>query len=201
MNEDMIRLESFQQFDDLAATAMHIDVVQSRLDRLEEVKRESWEQLLTTVARLHRQGRLTTAQLLAFSREMHHSYGPGYSRVWDRNIAIPVKKLRHVVAREERAALDRARPHWSGTWPLSEHDLAPSIGVSGVYVLFDRDGVPAYIGSSETFRSRMHAHKRNFSGVFDRWVFYVCEDREAAYELEVRLLREKLPYLNKKAGR
>lgn len=201
MTDEMFRLESFQQFDELISTATHIDVVQSRLDRLEEVKRESWEQLLTTVARLHRQGRLSTAQLLAFSREMHDSYGPGYSRVWDRNIAIPVKKLRHVVAREERAALDRARPHWSGAWPLSEHDPAPSFGVPGVYVLFDRDGVPAYIGSTETFRPRMTVHKRNHPGAFDRWVFYVCEDREAAYELEVRLLREKLPYLNKKASR
>lgn len=201
MNEDMVRLEFFQQFEELRATAHHIDVVQARLDRLAEVKRDSWEQLLTTVARMYRQKRLTTAQLLAFSRDMHHSYGPGYSKVWDRNVPVPMRKIRHVVAREERIALERATTHWAGTWPVDGRDPVPSPGVSVVYVLFDRDGIAAYIGSTEFFRSRMKSHNRNHPGVFDRWVLYVCDDREGAYDLEVQLLRAKLPYLNRRASR
>lgn len=200
-DEDVIKMESFLQFEELRDTAAHINIIQAKLYRLEQAKRDSWEQLLTAAARMHRRGDLTSAQLLAFQRDMRASYGPGLAAVWNRNISIPLNKLRHVVAHEERIAEERNRTHWHGSWPVDGRDPVPSAGMPVVYVLLDGDGVPAYIGSTDFFRSRMKSHNRNHPGVFDRWVLYVCDDREAAYDLEVQLLRQKLPYLNKRAGR
>jgi predicted GIY-YIG superfamily endonuclease len=68
-----------------------------------------------------------------------------------------------------------------------------------VYVLFDAAGEPCYIGSTQNFRERARVHRTGIA--YERWVAYPCTDREAAYELETRLLKEHKPYRNKKRGR
>lgn len=194
-------METFLEFDELRATAGHIDLVQSKLDRLLVAKQDSWAQLLTAAARMYATGRLTTAHLVQLHREMKLSYGPGFSRTWDRNMPVRSNKLPHVAARERRIAEEQSRRSWYGTFPLDGSYTVPSKGVSCVYILFDKEDVPAYIGSTEQFRTRMGNHRRDRPGIFVRWICYTCENREAAYLLEEKLLGENLPYLNQKATR
>lgn len=194
-------MEAFLAFEDLAATAGHIDLVQAKLDKLTAVKEDAWAQVLTAAARLYRADELTTAHLLQLHRDMKLSYGPGFTCLWNRVIPVKSSQLPHFAARERRIAEERARQSWHGTFPLDGSYSVPSKGVACVYILFDKTDVPAYIGSTEQFRTRMGNHRRERPDIFVRWVCYTCENREAAYELEVRLLAENLPYLNRKVGR
>lgn len=195
-------MEAFLAFEQLAATAGHIDLVQSKLEKLRDARDDSWAQLLTMVARQYLAGEVNSTQLQQFYRDMRESYGPGWTRVWDAQMpkSVSGNRLAHVAARDRRIAEQRNTPSWSGEFPIDAQD-APLAGISVVYVLFDKTGVPAYIGSTQTFRERMKAHRSIRPKHFARWIAYRCDDREAAYELEVRLLRENLPYLNRKASR
>ncbi len=194
-------MEAFLAFEQLAATASHIDLVQAKLDKLATVKADSWEQILIAAARLYRSDGLTTAHLLQLHRDMKLSYGGGFTKVWNRVMPIQSNQLPHVAARDRRIAEEQRRQSWYGTFPLDGSYTVPSKGVSCVYILFDRADVPAYIGSTEQFRTRMGSHRRERPGAFLRWICYTCESREAAYQLEEKLLRENLPYLNRKASR
>ncbi|MBL1120211.1 GIY-YIG nuclease family protein [Streptomyces sp. 110] len=69
-----------------------------------------------------------------------------------------------------------------------------------VYALFDARNDPCYLGSTDQFRTRIGKHVKD-GKVFTSWQAYPCPDREAAYVLEDRLLKERLPSLNKKASR
>lgn len=193
-------MESFLAFDGLAATAGHIDLIQSKLEKLQDARDDSWAQLLTMVARKYRAEEINSTQLQQFYRDMRESYGPGWTRVWNAHMPVTGNRLAHVAARDRRIAEQRKTPSWSGVFPINDQE-APLAGISVVYVLFDKAGVPAYIGSTATFRERMKAHRSIRPKLFVRWIAYRCDDREAAYELEVRLLRENLPYLNRKVGR
>ncbi len=194
-------MESFLAFDDLRATAGHIDLVQSKVDRLMAVREDSWRQLLTAVGRLYRDGTVSAVHLLQFHRDMRHAYGAGFTKVWDSCIDIRSSKLRWVVEREQRVAAQRDVASWWGTFPVDGNYDFPEKTIAVVYVLFDFMDVPAYVGSTDQFKERMKAHKRERPGMFARWVAYPCEDREAAYQLEEQLLRANLPYLNRKVTR
>jgi hypothetical protein len=193
-------MESFIAFEDLRATAGHIDLVQSKLDKLHAVRGDSWAQILTAVARMYRANEVNTTQLQQFHRDMRHSYGPGFSKIWDKHIPVSSNRLHHVAARDRRVDAQRGMQSWSGTFPFGDQNV-PMDTIAVVYVLFDRSNVPAYVGSSEQFKTRAKAHLRTHPDVFAYWTAYRCDDREAAYVLEVRLLRENLPYLNRKASR
>lgn len=194
-------MEAFLAFEDLAATAGHIDLVQAKLDKLAAVKEDAWEQVLTAAARLYRSDQLTTAHMLQLHRDMKLSYGPGFTRIWNRVMPVKSSQLPHFAARERRIAEERERDRWYGTFPLDGNYQVPSKGVAVVYVLFDKVDVPAYVGSTDQFRTRMGSHRRDRPDIFARWVAFTCESRDAAYQLEVRLLAENLPYLNRKVGR
>lgn len=83
---------------------------------------------------------------------------------------------------------------------LGVMEPAPPVGVSVVYVLFDVWNEPAYVGSTQDFRVRLAVHRKEKPGLLT-WTAFPCADREAAYVLENRLLKEYKPHLNKKASR
>jgi hypothetical protein len=58
--------------------------------------------------------------------------------------------------------------------------------------------VPCYVGSTEQFSVRLGQHTEK---PWESWLAYPCDSREAAYVLEVKLLTEHKPYLNRKVGR
>lgn len=193
-------MEAFERFEELRATGQHIGLIQSKIDRLMTARLDAWEQVLTRADQMHGAGLLTAGQLHALAHDMRLSYGTGFSKVWNRLVRLEVKHLQHALVRERQAAIDKL-PSWSGVFPVDYDEPRPSPGVAVAYVLFDAEGEPAYIGSTDSFLTRMGSHRRERPGAFARWTAYRCEDREAAYQLETRLHEQKLPYLNKKVGR
>lgn len=89
---------------------------------------------------------------------------------------------------------------WQGSWPLAEGDHCPPRGACLVYVLFDADNVPVYVGSSETFRSRMKQYTAA-GKTWTAWVAHPCADRDDAYDVESRFLRQYKPVLNVQGAR
>jgi hypothetical protein len=193
-------VDAFKELEELAATGQHIELIQRKIDQLLAARLDAWEQVLTRVDQLYGSGGLTAAELHRLGRDMGLSFGTGFTKVWDRVVRVPVKMLQHAEARERQAVVD-ALPSWSGAFPVDYDEPRPGPGVAVAYVLFDAEGVPAYIGSTDHFLTRMGWHRRERPTAFARWIAYRCADREAAYELEAKLHEQKLPYLNKKVGR
>lgn len=94
---------------------------------------------------------------------------------------------------------DENLPDWISCTPADDNPMPPR-GQSVVYVLYDGTGTPCYVGSTGDFSARLKWHLKDRKPVVV-WKAFPCEDREAAYLLEDRLLKEHLPYLNKKVGR
>jgi hypothetical protein len=196
------------------ATLHHIGLIVSKVEKLVGAQVEAEVQVLHRAGRDYAAGRLSIDGLLALYRQYRdlvcperedgkrrYVERPGFSDLW--NDAIDVHSSQ--VANAARAAwqLRRYEPNegegWSGELPLRLEDPRPRTGQCVVYVLFDDANVPCYVGSTSGFKGRLDSHSRE--KVFRRWAAYPCADRESAYELEVRLLREHKPYLNKKVGR
>lgn len=192
-------METFEALPDLTATAGHIRNVQATLDRLNAVRDESWAQLLTSTARLYRAGALDLEDLAVLSDEMKENYGAGYSKLWAAVMPIAVPKLKGRVRGMVRNRPNGPHGTWVGTFPIGD-GAAPVIGTSVVYVLFDDRNEPVYVGSTLTFRVRMAEHRKT-KGRLSRWIAYPCRDREHAYEMEVDLLRQHKPRMNRKVGR
>ncbi len=89
---------------------------------------------------------------------------------------------------------------WTGSWPCSKAEPYPLRGVAVVYVLFDANNQPAVSAARNQFRTRMGKHVKD-GKVFTHSQAYPCPSRDHAYELEDRLLKERLPDLNKRANR
>jgi len=192
-------VKSFLDRPELQASASHVQAVQRTLDRLHEVREQSWAQLLAEVSRLYRAGELDVEDLLVLAAEMKQSYGPGYTKAWDRSAPVAALKIRHKVDEARRNRPNAAHGSWSGTLPILDQ-AAPPPGQSVVYVLFDECNNPVYVGSTETFRDRINDHRKEKGGLAS-WTAFPCRDREHAFDLEVSLLRQYKPRLNKKVGR
>lgn len=192
-------MDTYLALNPLAATAGHVVTVQEKINRLNVVKEESWIQLLTSASRLYRAGDIGADELLAMGLEMRDSFGLGFTRVWNAHAPIRYGKLRSIVDRQKRDAPNGPLGSWAGTFPLFDQPRPP-YGVSVVYVLFDETNNPCYVGSTETFRSRMVEHRSQKPGLRS-WAAYPCRDREHAYQLEVDLLHQHKPRMNKRRGR
>lgn len=119
----------------------------------------------------------------------------GFSHLWDSILPVPAARV---------VAYARSRPQrspngydgsWSGPYPFATGPT-PGDATSVAYVLLDAEQVVAYVGSTGGFRGRMNQHARDGKR-FTHWRAYPCRDRQAAYDLEARLIRELQPYLNK----
>lgn len=191
---------------DLAAyedTLFHLDLIRRKLEKLLSAQLDAERQVLHRIGRDYVAGLLTEDDL----HELHQRYretvvhltGPGFSKLWDE--AIPVQSFTMV----NFWLIQRTRPNeagsWSGESSLKQRAPRPPDGQSVVYVLFDHKNVPCYVGSTDKFKTRIGCHRRDKSKPFVRWAAYPCADRDAAYQLEDRLLKEHKPYLNRKASR
>lgn len=85
---------------------------------------------------------------------------------------------------------------WTGVWPPLPGDPFPPRLAPVVYVLFDDQHHPSYVGSTGDFRTRIRAHAREKRDLWSTWVAYPCASRSAAYDVETRFLRQYMPALN-----
>lgn len=179
-------------------TLQHVELLHGKRRKLRDVQVQAEEQLIHRVASDFNSGRLSLKELYEFYLRFRAAAVEGFTHRWDSEMPITATKVR---GEAERYLRDQPSPDgtWTGTYPLGSQGTPPDY-TSVIYVLFDPKNVPCYVGSTYRFRDRMKAHRKAGKN-FDCWVAYQCSDREAAYQLEERLLREHKPYLNKKACR
>jgi predicted GIY-YIG superfamily endonuclease len=178
------------------ATLQHIALLKRKQERLRAAQIDAERQFLHSVAAAWAAGDLDTAGLAEALRAYRAVAAPGFMGHWD--AALPVSAAKLLTWPD--SAPNGPAGSWEGTYPIGVRDPAPRRNICVVYVLFDAANQPCYVGSTSTFRDRLARHQRD-GKLFVRWTAYPCKDREAAYQLEVRLLEQHKPYLNKKRGR
>jgi hypothetical protein len=186
----------------LAATLDHIRLLRAKQETLTAAQIAAEEQLLHRVGRMHAAGDLDQLALIEFYESFSPAALPGFTKRWDHAIAFSTVQLYRT--RTHLRHLKRNAPNmpdgtWQGTWPVEDGPV-PIDGTPVVYVLYDAASHPCYVGSSEKLKGRLQAHDRD-GKPYTRWTASRCEDREAAYQLEDRLLAQYMPYLNKRQGR
>lgn len=178
------------------ATLQHIAMLYAREQKLAQMRIEAEEQMLYRLGVAHGSGGVTADQLYAAHERYNALRMPGSSKRWDAHISVPWIRFGQV----RRWLPNGPEGTWTGAWPLGASDRAPIGGQSVVYVLFDPENEPCYVGSTKRFRTRLKRHAAD-GKVFVNWQAYPCQDREHAYEVEDRVLKEYKPRMNRKAGR
>jgi len=182
----------------LLATLGQIERTSARIERLAASQADAEAQLACAAHRAYRTGEATFADIAAIYQRLRLTGLVGFSKRWDAEVTT--SEIRSgVLGRGARVTPNGSHGTWEGAWPLGD-EPAPVTGTSVVYVLYDASNAPCYVGSTFRFRSRLHHHAKDGKR-FVRWVAHPCRDREEAYALETRLLREHRPYLNRKTGR
>lgn len=180
----------------LAATLQHIRLIQEKEARLANARQEALAQALHRIGSDYRTGHLTPEQLFAAFLEIRTLEMSGRMRMWDDIVGLSWQRL---------IQLGKQLPNgpegsWVGEHPIPADAPRPIYGISVVYVLFDETNQPCYVGSTNKLSARLNAHKKDGKR-FVRWQAHHCGDRDHAYRLEDRLLRQHKPYLNRKASR
>lgn len=180
------------------ATLQHITFLRAKQSMLHDRQVQAEQQILHRVGTDFANGSITLEELYEFYMRFRTAALDGFTNRWDEAISVPSIKVRFAAERHLR---NRPTPEgtWSGIYPFAGQGLPEDL-TSVVYVLFDAENVPCYVGSTHRFRKRLQRHLRDGKH-FERWMAYRCEDRENAYALEARLLAEHMPYLNRKASR
>lgn len=196
MNEDLSQSGGGEPDSTFAATIQHIELLHDKQLRLLKARQEAEEQLLHQLGSAYRCGDIGVEQLLEVSSRYKFLNLDGRSKRWNQNVGINW----HSMSAMSDQGMNGPEGTWVGEWPCAYYSPAPGRGVAVVYVLFDEANTPCYVGSSHNFRTRLKAHDKAGKR-FVRWQAYPCRDREHAYQLEDRLLKERLPHLNRKASR
>jgi len=178
------------------ATLQQIRKLREREAALAAVREQAEEQMLHRLGIGHQAGRISNEQLFAAFDAYRALEIPGRSKRWNEHIAIKWQRI----DQERRWKPNGPEGTWVGVWPIAVDDAAPIGGTAVVYILFDATNEPCYVGSTGNLRTRLKQHSRA-GKQFSTWQAYLCSDREAAYQLEERLLAERFPRLNKRAGR
>ena len=189
-------MDAFLTVEELRATAQHIELLDRKLEKLARARADSWSQMLTRAAQMFRASEIDERELIRLYNAMKGSFGSGFSRVWDQHMPIPANRVKWC----RRDTPNGPMGSWVGEIPLAATDPAPPYGASVVYVLFDGLNDPVYVGSTEAFRTRLGAHQKEKPDAC-RWAAYPCRDRDHAYEVEDRLLKQHKPRMNKRAAR
>jgi hypothetical protein len=180
-------------------TLDHIDRLTSKIETLQAALDDARAQFCHRTAASMKRGEVTQHDLPAIYsayREATHR-AVGFAKAWDAAIPVTAGALNQST-RHGRATPNGPEGTFVGAFPLDQWDPAPLTGASVVYILFDAMNVPCYVGSTKAFRERLKAHTDK---AFTNWQAFPCADREDAYDLEVKLLRERKPYLNQRVGR
>lgn len=141
----------------------------------------------------YRAGRIDLLELADLAADFEAVAGPGKALRWQETIGISLATLRLHRANRPNG------PHgaWNGCYPLAADTPRPISGTNVVYVLFDDNLTPCYVGSTSHFSARLRAHWRTGKR-WSRWAAFPCRDRDEAYQLEGKLLAEHMPYLNRR---
>lgn len=184
-----------------ASTLQHIDLLTGKRWKLIYAQAKAEEQVIHRAAVDYRAGHLDIEGLFDVYEYLKPRAVEGFRARWNIHMPDEAKSrvIRHSVYRKRRFTPDDDGV-WRGAFPFGTTERYPPTGTSVVYVLFDDANAPCYVGSTADFCARAKAHHKD-GKPFVRWMAYPCTDREAAYDLEARLLREHMPYLNRKAGR
>lgn len=180
-----------------ASTLQHISLLAAKMVRLDDLRTHAEDQLIYRLATDYRAGRIRAADVYDAFLECKGITARGFRDRWNAQMPDELRAAR-IMWTAVKYAPD-SDGNWRGTYPF-EGSGTPPHKVSVVYVLFDEHNVPCYVGSTSQFRIRLRSHDRE-GKQFVRWLAYPCADRDRAYELEDRLLRQHKPYLNRKASR
>lgn len=180
----------------LDATLQHVNLIKDKEDRLAAARMEAMEQALHRIATEYRTGALTYTQLCTALVAVRATKQQGSMRLWDDVVGVSWKRL----AQYAKRLPNGPEGSWIGEYPIPADAPMPIYGVPVVYVLFDDANEPCYVGSTDKLSPRLTAHEKSGKH-FVRWQAHPCDDRDHAYRLEDRLLRQHKPYLNRKASR
>jgi hypothetical protein len=194
--------------DQLAASVQHlglinasIEAIEAKVARLKVVRAETLQQIAAAAKR--EAGSWSSVDLLALYDSLNC---PGLHTAWTSAGLPHVQRMRADVADALRAAPnDPASGGWVGEWNWDGFEFPipgpfPANWTPVVYVLYAADAEPIYCGSTEHFLTRIKTHHRD-GKPFVAWRAAPCADREQAFVLEDRLLKQSCPPMNKRAGR
>jgi hypothetical protein len=177
----------------IGASVQHLVSIKAKIDKLGDARAAAEEQITHRVGAAYRAGEISLQELADIAAVYQESSGPGGRDRWDTAVGVSLVKLR---------AIRRFRPNgphgsWFGDHPLSHDAPRPIQGQNVVYVLYDEAAKPCYVGSTKNFSGRMSGHRKD-GKKWSHWTAFPCDSREAAFVLETRLLREEMPYLNRR---
>jgi len=183
------------------ASSQHVELIANKIKALEKRQVEAEDQLFASISRDYRSGALDLVDLVAVHRSLRVYLRPGYSKRWHGAGLPSVNRLNTYVDLRHRFVMNGPGGNsWVGEYPIGAEEPRPDYGVSVVYVLYGSDNKPVYVGSTSAFIPRVNTHARD-GKKFVAWMAVPCRDREHAYELEVKLLRQSMPPLNRRVGR
>ncbi len=199
-SETTIDVDSLLARAGLDATRQHIALLDRKREQLQTAQIAAEEQFLHHLGRVWRSGTMTEPELVAVFGTYMPVAVPGWKKRWMQAVGVHPNRMLHFLKEPGYGAPNMPDGTWRGSWPLADDESLPVNGTCVVYVLYDATNEPCYVGSSSNVRSRLKGHQAD-GKEFTWWTAFVCADREAAYQLEERLLSEYQPYLNKKRGR
>lgn len=196
---------------EIASLAMRAAEIADRMDELERERQHTWFHLLGAIRAQVDAKALGLEQLHAMTEAMGDIYGTSYTRLWDRHMpaGLEARRIRGDVASARYWAEQRERNKPNGptpgTWVGNVGDWTgpmPMNRIAVVYMLFDADDQPVYVGSTDLFRIRLATHLRDPDkpGIAT-WSAQQCTDREEAYRIEDQVLKLQMPKYNRKPGR
>lgn len=180
----------------IAATLHHIELLREKELKLEAARHEAETQVLHRVGTAFRAGEIDHHQLYAIYERYKAIGVVGRKTRWDDNVDLSWRLMSYLSTQLPNGP----EGSWVGEYPILHGATAPARGIAVVYVLFDEANEPVYVGSTDQFRTRMSAHWKDGKR-FVRWQAHPCRDRDHAYRLEDRLLKQHKPRLNRKASR
>lgn len=178
------------------ATMAHVRRLGKKEAALVAARQAAEVQVFHVLGSAYRSGEICFRELYRYFLEVRAIRLPGQGTRWSEQVGIDTNEM----ILRGRWIPNGTEGTWFGNWPIGRDDSAPKDGQCVVYVLFDADNEPCYVGSTAKLRQRMRRHERD-NKAFSRWQAYPAGDRESAYRLEDRVLRERLPKLNVKASR
>ncbi|MFE1361356.1 GIY-YIG nuclease family protein [Streptomyces harbinensis] len=183
-----------------ASTLQHIALIKRREEKLKAAREAAELQLVHRLGAAHRNGEIGMDELAEVHSALNELKSVGRATRWNSNIDVAWAKAAHWKRYVARYRPNGPAGSWIGDWPLTQGASRPGPRVPVVYVLFGPSNEPCYVGSTDQFAPRLNAHDKDGKR-FLRWQAHPARDREHAYLMEDRLLREHKPHLNRKASR
>jgi predicted GIY-YIG superfamily endonuclease len=187
----------------LEATYQHISLLRRKQDLLRASQIAAEEQFLCRIGQLYETRKISEVELAFMYRAYAQFAVSGFLKRWQANISVHPGRIQYILRdleTTERHAPNMADGTWRGSWPLDRADRIPMYKTCVVYVLYDPADEPCYVGSTQNLKARLKDHHKD-GKPFLRWTASACPDREAAFQLEEKLLAEHKPYLNRKTYR